>query len=138
MKNRKEIQNIALERAKDADILFNNGQYSGSYYLSGYVVECGLKACFAKTIQSDDFPDKDKIIKAYTHDINKLIEHAGLSGVLKKDRANNKTLDKNWSIAAKWNEECRYLIMNQVDAQDMYNAVFSQNDGVFSRLKSHW
>ena len=32
--------------------------YAGSYYLSGYAVECGLKAVIAKLQGRNEFPDK--------------------------------------------------------------------------------
>ncbi|MCP5119377.1 MAG: HEPN domain-containing protein, partial [bacterium] len=46
--NRTDFQNLALERLDDAKVLLDGGRYNGAYYLSGYVVECALKACIAK------------------------------------------------------------------------------------------
>ena len=46
--NRYDLRKLAKIRLKEAQILLKNGNYDGAYYLSGYVVECGLKACIAK------------------------------------------------------------------------------------------
>ncbi|MSU78452.1 MAG: HEPN domain-containing protein [Gemmataceae bacterium] len=46
--NRTQLQQLAQERVRDADSLLKAGQWSGAYYLAGYAVECGLKACIAK------------------------------------------------------------------------------------------
>ncbi|MEL0589524.1 MAG: hypothetical protein U1V55_07060 [Planktothrix rubescens PR222] len=37
-------------------MLLDNHQYSGAYYLSGYVIECALKACIAKKTQQLPIP----------------------------------------------------------------------------------
>lgn len=57
--NRIEWQRIAEERARDAEALLAAGQWSGAYYLAGYAVECGLKACIARQIGQHEFPDKE-------------------------------------------------------------------------------
>ncbi len=36
------------------------GMWEGTYYLAGYAVECALKACIAKQIIAEDFPDKER------------------------------------------------------------------------------
>ncbi len=43
--NRLEFQAMAEERIVDASLLLVGGQWSAAYYLAGYAVECGLKAC---------------------------------------------------------------------------------------------
>ena len=46
--NRADLQKLAEERLADAELLLANGRFGGAYYLSGYVVECALKACIAQ------------------------------------------------------------------------------------------
>lgn len=46
--NRTQLQILAEERARDAEALLNAGRWSGAFYLAGYAIECGLKACIAK------------------------------------------------------------------------------------------
>lgn len=65
-------------RLKEVEVLLNNRQYSGAYYLSGYVVECALKACIARQTRKFDFPDKKTVLDSYTHDLQKLVKIAKL------------------------------------------------------------
>ena len=53
--NRQDLQNLALTRLEEVEVLLNNHKYSGAYYLSGYVIECALKACIAKQTQEFDY-----------------------------------------------------------------------------------
>lgn len=53
--NRRDLKNLALTRLKEVEVLLKNRQYSGADYLSGYVIECALKACIAKQTQGFDF-----------------------------------------------------------------------------------
>lgn len=42
---RTELQRLAIERLADARALLTTKRWSGAFYLAGYAVECGLKAC---------------------------------------------------------------------------------------------
>ena len=42
---RPEWQRMAGERVRDASALLKVRRWSAAYYLAGYAVECGLKAC---------------------------------------------------------------------------------------------
>ena len=97
--NRSDLIDIAIIRLKEADTLLKNGNYDGAYYLSGYVVECGLKACVAKQTKKYDFPRKKKEIeRIYSHDLTKLLAVAGLNDTNKDDRKTNPRLEVNWSV----------------------------------------
>ena len=52
--DRQDFQRLASLRRREAKNLLNSGLYDGAYYLSGYAVECGLKACLvdAKSIRN--------------------------------------------------------------------------------------
>lgn len=52
---RSDLQKLARIRLKEAKVLLDNRQYSGAYYLSGYVIECALKACIAKQTRKERF-----------------------------------------------------------------------------------
>jgi len=67
--NRHDLRELALIRLREARVLLKNGNYEGAYYLCGYVVECGLKACIAKQTRRYDFPDKKTVDESYTHDL---------------------------------------------------------------------
>jgi HEPN domain-containing protein len=47
--NRTDLQILAEDRLKDAEVLLANGRFGAAYYLAGYAVECGLKACVFET-----------------------------------------------------------------------------------------
>ena len=76
--NRNELRELALIRLKEAKSLLDSRNYEGAYYLCGYAVECGLKACIAKKTNRHDFPDKNTVNESYTHELSKLLRLAGL------------------------------------------------------------
>jgi len=43
--NRPQLHQLAEDRVLDAKALLDAGRWSGAYYLAGYAIECGLKAC---------------------------------------------------------------------------------------------
>lgn len=53
--NRKTFQVLANLRIREAQALLRAKEFSGAYYLVGYAVECGLKACIAKGVKKHDF-----------------------------------------------------------------------------------
>lgn len=59
--NRDDLQKLARLRLREARALLDRDLYPGAYYLSGYVVECALKACIAKSTKKFDFPDKGRV-----------------------------------------------------------------------------
>lgn len=133
--NRQNLQELALTRLQEAKVLLDNHQYSGAYYLSGYVIECALKACIAKKTQQYDFPDKNTVMDSYTHNLEKLVKVAGLYRQLQsKDRV----FLSRWSIIKDWSEESRYQTHNQQKAHDIYSAITDSNHGVLQWLQQHW
>lgn len=66
--NRGELQELAMIRLQDAKVLLENECFDGAYYLSGYVIECALKACIAKKQKSLIFLKRSFLIK-YIHTI---------------------------------------------------------------------
>jgi HEPN domain-containing protein len=66
-------------RLDEAKVLLDAGKWAGAYYLAGYAVECALKACVARLMQAEVFPDKDFAVKCYTHNLEALLALAGLS-----------------------------------------------------------
>jgi HEPN domain-containing protein len=95
--NRRDLQNLALTRLKKVEVLLNNRQYSGAYYLSGYVIECALKACIAKQTKKFEFPDKKTVMDSYTHDLEKLVKVAKLDTEFK-------TILKYPNFSSRWLE----------------------------------
>jgi len=62
---------------EDANLLLDNGQYDGGYYLAGYAVECALKAVIAARTRQHEFPDLNLAKKVYTHDLKELLDASG-------------------------------------------------------------
>jgi hypothetical protein len=60
--NRNDFQQLADVRIDEALALLGQGKFDGAYYLAGYAVECGLKACIARLTSQDDYPPKPKFI----------------------------------------------------------------------------
>jgi HEPN domain-containing protein len=76
--NRADLQRLANERITDAKVLLAARRWSGAYYLAGYAMECALKACIAKLMKSEEFPDKKFAEKCWTHSLTTLLDIAGL------------------------------------------------------------
>ena len=81
---RAEFQELAEQRLAEAKVLLDQGQWDGAYYLAGYAVELGLKACIIKSLLvTDAFPAKDFSKKCYTHAVGSLVGLASLDESLR-------------------------------------------------------
>jgi hypothetical protein len=101
--------------------------WSGCLYLSGYAVECALKACIARSTRRHDFPDKRRVNESYTHDLQTLLQAAGLRDKLDQEAQADAGLKTAWAaISNKWNVDRRYnwLVAKQ-EAVDLYKAAES-------------
>ena len=106
--NRSDFQQLADVRIDEAAVLLVQGKYDGAYYLAGYAVECGLKACIAKLTERYEFPPKPKFIHDYySHEIEKLVKTAGLTMQRDADAAADPDLEANWGVVKDWTEESR-------------------------------
>lgn len=130
---RSDLQELTRTRLRDARVLLKAGCYDGAYYLTGYAVECALKACIAKTTKRHDFPDKRIVNDSYTHDIEKLLRTAGLQSIL-----NEENVVRNWAIVKDWNEGSRYQFKGAKDARGLYLAVTSRRYGVLTWIRKFW
>lgn len=135
--NRRDLKNLALTRLKEVELLLKNRQYSGAYYLSGYVIECALKACIAKQTQEFDSPDKKTVMDSYTHDLEKLVKVAKLDKEL-KSILNDPNFSLRWSMVKDWSEESRYQKHNRQKAIDIYLAITDPTHGVLQGLQQHY
>jgi HEPN domain-containing protein len=135
---RTDFQDLAREKLAEAKILLDAGKWTGAYYLAGYAVECGLKACIAKLFKSEIFPEKTFSDKCYVHDLEKLIVLAELKAVRDADNAVNVNLGSNWHTALEWTEASRYARKTQKEAEELYNAITHAVDGVFPWIQVRW
>src|SRR5436190_5672237 len=97
--DRKQLQALAKMRLKDAKALLGRKRWSGAYYLCGYAVECGLKACLlgylgeSAAIFSEPGYLK-RLADCWTHDLAKLVNLAGLDADFGTARGANPMLDR--------------------------------------------
>src|SRR5947209_1651078 len=118
--NRADLQKLAELRIEEARILLKAKKYAGAYYLAGYAVECGLKACIAKKVRRYDYPDKQLAQKSYTHKVEELVVLAGLKPALDADA----DLLVNWTAVKDWSEESRYeRKTTRAEGQALYDAI---------------
>jgi HEPN domain-containing protein len=86
---------MAEERVRDAAALLSTRRWSAAYYLGGYAVECGLKACVVAYVKRNAdviFRERRYSEKCWTHDIEELVQLAGLSPERDADASLNSVL----------------------------------------------
>ena len=138
---RADWQQLAEERAKDAQALLAVSQWSGAYYLAGYAVECGLKSCvLVRVVGAPEliFLDRRFSDKCWTHDLEDLVELADLAAVRGAAVAANATLNLNWQFVFAWSEQDRYRMKTEVQARELVAAVTDPVNGVLSWIKGRW
>jgi hypothetical protein len=136
--DRADFQRLAVVRLDEALALHATGHFSGSYYLGGYAVECALKACIAKSIRAEEWPEKGFSQKLYTHELPALLKLAGLDDGQGHPLGGDPALEVNWSTVKDWTEQARYLETIDVEARDLLNAIDDAQHGVLQWLKQHW
>jgi HEPN domain-containing protein len=139
--NRSDWQQIATERIADAKALLAASRWSAAYYLAGYAVECGLKACVVVRVAAGPeimFIDRKYSDKCWTHNLIQLVDLAGLKATFDADKDADTDLLSNWDIVKDWSEESRYLRTPKGKAQQMYDALTNKRHGVLQWIKVHW
>ena len=136
--NRLQFQALADIRIGDANALIVAGCWSGAYYMAGYAVECGLKACIAKLTNQHDFPDKKFALECFTHNIEDLVRSAGLRLPRDQDCSADASLSRHWLIVRDWDEKSRYQAWSEFDARKLVVAVTEPNHGVLPWIMAHW
>jgi HEPN domain-containing protein len=134
--NRTDLQRLSNARVREAIALFKVGEYSGSYYLAGYAVECALKACFAKAVRRYDFPDKSTK-EIFNHRLPKLLGFAQLEKELQMARQADPRLEAAWNVVIAWTEESRYAVWTRADAERLLSAIKGKG-GVLPWIKRRW
>jgi HEPN domain-containing protein len=136
--NRSDFQRLAEWRLNEAKALLAAGYADGAYYLAGYAVECALKACISQRTQQHAFPDKKLVDKSYTHDVERLIEAAGLADSLKSALAQNQGLKVNWETVREWSEQSRYETNSNREATELLMAIEDHVGGLLPWIQLHW
>lgn len=137
--SRSDLQRLARLRVREAEVLLSQGCFEGAYYLVGYAVECGLKACIAKQTRRYDFPDKKVNSVCFTHDLGRLVEVSGLKLALQAEERANPAFATNWATVKDWSEEKRYQpVVSATAARDLVDAVTMRRNGVLAWLRKSW
>lgn len=92
--NRAQLRQLAEDRILDAECLLASGRPAGAYYLAGYTVECGLKACIMAHVEAAGaiFQDKKFSEKCWTHDLEELVKLANLKPARRRHRRQRRTI----------------------------------------------
>ncbi len=85
-----------------------------------------------------DFPDKKLAERSWSHEIEKLVDAAGLKADRDNDALANANLSANWGFTKDWTERSRYELKSQVEAETLFAAITDVTDGVLPWIKSHW
>jgi hypothetical protein len=130
-----DLKRLARLRLKEAESLFQQGFYDGCVYLSGYVVECALKARICKFLKLSKYPSDElgNIFKTHNFGILKLL--AGLEGEITISK--NRALFDNWSTATRWAPELRYApegTSGKQNATDILASIKDKPNGVLTWL----
>jgi len=136
--NRIDFQRLANERIADAKALLAAKRWAAAYYLAGYAVECALKACIAKLMRSEEFPDKNFAEKCWTHNLPQLLGVAGLKAGFDSALRADPGLLENWDFVKDWNEGSRYAHIPKDKAEDLFGAITDKKHGVLAWLKLRW
>jgi HEPN domain-containing protein len=139
--NRNDLQQLASDRLDDAETLRLAGRWSGAYYLAGYAVECGLKACIlARLARSPEviFDLRRFSERCWTHNLGELVLLSELE--LARDQAAiaDPAFGANWLIVKEWTEASRYEQHLQADAERLVLAVNDPASGVMQWIRGHW
>jgi HEPN domain-containing protein len=138
--DRAHFQRLAELRLAEARILAREGQFSGTYYIAGYAIECALKARIAALFRENEIPDRNLVNRVYTHDLTALLNLSGLEKPLDRDRQSDKDLDRRWSIVKNWTEQARYSTWTEQEAVAIIDAIDGdgKSGGLFQWLSAHW
>ncbi len=136
--NRDDLRLLSDARVEDARALLHAGRWAAAYYLLGYAVECGLKACAARQFRQDEIPEKTVVNDFYTHSLDRLLGISGVKAELETRKSAENGFQINWNTVRDWNETSRYdHSTSEVKARDMLVAV-APTTGVLPWLKAQW
>lgn len=135
---RNDLRAQADAKVADAMLLLHHRRFSNAYYLAGYAVELGLKACIAAQIAAETLPDKDLLKGLLTHEYPKLVGLAGLGQELKDKQDADEVFASNWAVASEWKPDSRYEMIDPTTAQQLLQAICDPKSGVLQWIRTHW
>jgi hypothetical protein len=141
--NRADWQQIAEEKLLAAAALVAASRWPAAYYIVGYAIECGLKSCILVRLGGSPELIFEKETRKYstdcwTHDIEDLVDLAGLKPDIDAAIFADPALAMNWAIVTAWSEESRYQSKPEPEARALYNAITNPVSGVMQWIKARW
>lgn len=137
--HRNDLIRLSRLRIREARVLLDAGEFPGAYYLAGYAVECALKACVARRFRRHDIPDRNVVNDVYTHDVDRLLDLAGLRSTFQQDAAAHPGLRTNWNTVKDWRETARYEPdITEQRALKFYSACTARRYGFLGWLRRQW
>ena len=138
--NRTEAKKLAEAWVLDSEVLLDADRWHAAFYLIGYAVECGLKACVMAHVERTGiiFQDKRYAEKCFTHDLETLVKVADLETARGLDIQANSLRGINWETLKEWNVEIRYRERTELEARRLYIAVTDTTSGVLPWIKTCW
>ncbi|MGH9432834.1 MAG: DNA-binding protein [Terriglobia bacterium] len=134
-----KLQRLAEAKIEESRILLQYKHWTGAYYEAGLAVECALKARLSRAIQQYDFPYKKFVDKAYTHDLEDLVElDPALSTELRNEMSRDDKLESNWKTASSWDDEKRYELVEESEARSLFDAITEPSCGVMDWIRRRW
>ena len=135
---RRDLQQLATLRIREARQLLQTNNFSGAYYLAGYTIELGFKACIARKTRRYDFPELTVVRDSFTHDLKKLVKIAGLEKYLNQQVNIDAAFATNWAIVKDWDVESRYRNFTQTQAEEIIYSITSRRNGILGWIRQHW
>ena len=133
-----DFEALAQTKIDDAVTLLMNGGFANAFYIAGYSLELGLKACIASQFSADNIPDHKFVAQIYTHDLAQLVKLAGLKPLLDQEIRSSADFGANWGIVSEWSEASRYESRTAGDAQLLITAITDPKNGILPWIKKHW
>lgn len=133
-----DLQAIARAKSEDAVLLLDHARFANAYYLAGYAVEIGLKACIALRFLAERLPDRRLVNAIHTHQLNELVLHAGLEAILEEKKTACRKFSSHWARVCKWTPDSRYSTVDALTARAMVHAVSNPQTGVLEWIKEYW
>jgi hypothetical protein len=134
-------QQLAERWLVDAKGLLDGHRWASAYYLSGYAVECGLKACVLVRVATKPeviFENRRFSDSCWTHSVLDLVKLAGLEAARAADTIGNPGLGKSWLVVKDWSEKARYLATSHQKAKRLYAAITDSPNGVMQWIRARW
>ena len=84
------------------------------------------------------FAAKDFLNNCWIHDLEKLVENAGLRVDRDGLSSTNKAFQGYWAVAKDWTEKSRYDVKTESQAKELIEAITHEPDGVLPWIRKHW